>query len=251
MSWFRFLKITALGFLGLIPMWVRRSAISEAAAMAVVMGVDGVMCTKKFILSGVSYFTTLFRNPRNPKTSQNERGVKEIAEQRDVYKLGRRTSRLGLTGSAPSRPLRAHVQPIEFSTSASARAEKQKTIDPEDKHHQSKAKRFRRVVSMENFPIKTSRPQDSDRFYKRTSPTMANDGSVGATVIIIMLLCLVFYGGFCAILLTSAWWYLLPMLIEQRMREINRNDNSRMVDLQSNEYKMKVIMDGLLERKHN
>jgi hypothetical protein len=169
-------------------MWVRRSAISAAAAMAVVMRVAGVMCTKKFILSGVSYFTTLFRNPRNPKTSQNERGVEEIAEQREVYKLGKRTPRLGLTGSAPSSPLRAHVQPIEFSTSASPRAEKQKTIDPEDKHHQSKAKKFRKVVSMENRPIRTSRPQDSDRLYKSTSPTMANDGSVGTTVMIIMLL---------------------------------------------------------------
>jgi len=246
----QFLKITVFGFLGLRAMWTRRSAVFEAMAMAVVMAVGGVMCMKKFILSRVSYFSTLFRNN---KASQNGGGVEEIAEQKDVYKLSRRTPRLGHIVSAPSSPLRAHLQPIKFSASASAspRAAKQKTIDPEHKHHQSKAKKFRRVVSMENRPTRTARLQGSDSFYRRTSPAMAIDTSVGATVMIITLLCLVFYGRLCAIFFTSAWWYLLSMLVAQRTRGVDRNNNSRMVDLQSNEYKMKVIMNGFLERKHN
>lgn len=243
----RFLEITTLGVLGLIAI----SWVSAATAMAVLMAVGSVMCMKKFILTRVSYFTMLFRNPRNPKTSHNGGGVEEIVEQREVSKLSGRTPIFSLSVRTPSSPLRAHVHAIQFSTSASPKAEKQKTFDREDMNHQSKAKRFRRVVSMGNQPTRSPRSQSSESFCKRTSPAIANDCSVGATVMIITLLYLVFYGPFCAILLTSAWWYLFPMFVEQRMREMNRNNNNRMVDLQSNEYKMKVIMDGFLERKHN
>lgn len=247
MSSSRFLEITTSGVLGLIAIWMRRAAISAAAAIAVLMAVGNVMCIKKFILTRVSYFTTLFRNP---KTSQIEGGVEEIAELIDVSKVSRRKPVLGLSVSTPNSLLRAHVQPIQFSSSASPRTAKQKKIDRENMNHQSKSKNFRRAVSMGNQPTRSPRPQDSDSFRRRTSPAMANDCCFGATVIIITLLCLVFYGRFCAILLLSAWWYLFPLLLEQRMIEMKRNDNSRTVDLQSNEYKMKVIMDGFLQRKH-
>jgi len=242
MSWYEFLKITAFRFLSFSAMCMRRSAV------AVLMLVSSVMCEKKLILSGVSSFTTLFGNPRNPKTDQNEGGVEEIAEQKDFYKLSRRTLTPGLSVRAPSSPLRAHVQPIKFSASAYLKPE---NTDPEHKHLQSKAEKFRRAVSMENRPTRTARPQGSDSCYRRTSPAMANDGRVGATVMILTLVCLAFYGRLCAIFFTSAWWYLLPMLVEQRLRGMNRINNGRMLDLQSSEYKMKVIMDGLLERNHN
>lgn len=209
--------------------------LRSAVSAAVVMAVGGVTCMKKFILSADSYFTTLFRNKRNPKTSQNEGGVEEIAEQKDVNKLGRRTQRPGYTVSAPSSPLRADVQPIEFPASSSPRP---KIIDPEHKHHQWKAKKFIRVVSMENRPTRTAGPQGSDGFYTRTRSGSANHCTVGATVMIITLLCLVFYGRLCAIFFTSAWWYLLSILVEQRMRAMTRTDNSRMVDLQSSVHKM-------------
>lgn len=251
MSSSRFLKITTFGVLGLIAIWMRRAAISAAAAIAVLMAVGNVMCIKKFILTRVSYFATLFRNPRNPKTSQIEGGVEEIVELIDVPKVSRRKPVLGLSVSTPNSLLRAHVQPIQFSSSASPRTAKQKKIVREDMNHQSKSKKLRRVVSMGNQPTRSPRPQCSDSFCRRNSPAMANDCCFGATVIIITLLGLVFYGRFCAILLASAWWYLFPLLLEKRIIEMKRNNNSRTVDLQSNEYKMKVIMDGFLQRKHN
>lgn len=245
MPWSRFLKITAFWVLGFSAMWVRRPAIFAVAAMAVVMAVGSLILCKKFNLSGVSYFTTRFRNP---KTSQKGEGVVEIAEQTDVRKLSRRNLRPGLDVRASNSPLRTHVQPTKSYASASL---KPKNIDPDHKHHQSKAKNSRRLVSVENRPTRTAIPQGSDSFIRRTSRAMDNDGSVGATVMIITLFSLVFYGLLCSIFFTFAWWYLLPMLVEQRMRGMNRDNNIRMMDLQSNEYKMKAIMDGLLGRKHN
>jgi len=80
---------------------------------------------------------------------------------------------------------------------------------------------------------------------------MAIDSGVAATVMIITLLCLVFSGRLCAIFFTSLWWYLLPVLVAQRMRGVDGNNNCRMLDHQSNENMMKVVMDGLLGREHN
>lgn len=245
---FPFLKITVFWFLGLSAMWMRRAAIVADAALTLVMAVGGGISMEKFILSRVSYFTTLFRNTM---ATHNGGGVEEIAEQNEICKLSRRTSKLGLPVSAPSSPLRAHLHPIEFSTSASPKAVKRGTIDPEHKHHHSKTKTFRRVVSMENRPTRSATPLGSDSFYRRTRSAMAIDSGVAATVMIITLLCLVFSGRLSAIFFTSLWWYLLPVLVAQRMRGVDGNNNCRMLDHQSNENMMKVVMDGLLGREHN
>lgn len=252
MPWSRILKTTSFGLFGLSAMWVKRSAFPAAAAMAVVMAVGGVMCMKKFLLSGVSYFATLFRNPRNPKASQNGGGAEAVAEQRDIDKFSRSIPRTGLTVSAPSSPVRAHVQRTLFSATASPRVVKPKVINLELKrlHHQSKAKKFRRFVSMDNRP---SGPVREDSFYRRTRPAMTYNSSVDATAMIITLLCLVFFGRLCAIFFTCACWYLLPMLGKnsETTRGMSRNNNSRIVDQQSSENRKKAIRDGLVQRKHN
>lgn len=249
MPWSPILKITAFGVFGLSVIWVRRPAVPAATAMAVVMAIGGVMCMKNFILRGVSYLATLFRNPGNPKAC----GVETITEHKDIDKFSRRIPRTGVTVSAPSSPARALVQQPLFSATNSPRAVKPKIFNRERKrlYHQSKAKKFRRYVSMDNRP---TRPARSDSFYRRTSPAMIYNARVDATAMIITLFCLVLYGRLCAIFFTCGCWYLLPMLgnhLEMR-RGMNRdNNNSRIVDPQSSESRKKTVQEGLLQRKHN
>jgi hypothetical protein len=136
--------------------------------------------------------------------------------------------------------------------------DKSNSVNHEHEHHNhlhdSEAKEFRSPMSMDNpHGTRRARPvQGSESFYRRTKEAMAYDARVGASVMIITLLCFVFYGRLCAILFTGAWLYLLPMFREgsERMRKMNRNNDIRMVYLQSSEYKKKVIMDGFLDRRH-
>lgn len=250
MPWSRFLKATAFGLFGLSAMWERRSGVPSALTMAAAMTVGGVMCMKKFILSVVSSFAALSRNPRNSKTTQDGGGVEAIAEQKDVDKVIRRIPRADLlTVSAPCSPVRAHVQSTEFSAMASPRAVKMKDEHKHHHHNNSKAKKIRRIISMDNRPTRSLRPQGSDIFYRRTRPAMAYDASVGAASLIIALFCLAFYGRLYAIFFTSAWWYLLPMFCQPSERINMNNNNSKVVDHQSNQNKKKAIMDGLLGRR--
>lgn len=211
MPWSRLFKTTAFGVLGLSAIWVKKSAFPAAAAMAVVMAVGSMMCMKKYILSGVSWFATFFRNPRNPKASQNGGRVEAVAEQKDIDKFSRRIPRPVLAISAPSSPARAHVQRTLISVTASPRVVKPNISNREHKrlHHQSKVKKFRRYVSMDNRP---ARPTREYSFYRRTRPAMTHNTRVDVAAMITTLLCLVFFGRLCAIFFTCSCWYLLPML---------------------------------------
>ncbi|KAL2339399.1 hypothetical protein Fmac_007339 [Flemingia macrophylla] len=78
------------------------------------------------------------------------------------------------------------------------------------------------------------------------------DPVVGMSVLVVTLVIVIFWGRLCAILCTSLWLYCTP-----RFRKVNdTNDphttkpNDVVVDLDSEEYKKKVIMEGLLERNH-
>lgn len=196
------------------------------------LGVSAMLV--KFIVCGASCLAVLFGNP-NPSQEA-------IAEQQDG---NRRIPRApGLTVSAPASPLGAHGDPTDFLATASPRAAKPQNIDSEHKHHQSKVEKYRRAVSMDNRPTRLAR---SDSFFR---PAMAYDANLGATVMILTLLCFVFYGRFCAIFFTCACLYLFTMFREGSERK-NRNNDCRMVDLQSSEYRKKLIRNGFMERKHN
>ena len=181
----------------------------------------------KFIMSWASFLAALYRNPNN--TTQEA-----IAEQEDGSR--RRPPPSALTVSAPTSSLRAHGNPTDLWAIVSPNAVKPKNIDPEHKHNHSKAKKYRRVVSMDNRPTK---PERLDSFYRSS---MAYDDNVGENVMIITLLFFIFYGPFCAISFTCACFYLIKMFIKDSER-INRINDS-MVDLQSSEYRRRVIKDN-------
>ncbi|XWS68484.1 hypothetical protein CRYUN_Cryun04dG0094600 [Craigia yunnanensis] len=80
------------------------------------------------------------------------------------------------------------------------------------------------------------------------------DPVMGMSIIMVTLIIMLLWGRLCAILCTLAWFYFCP-----RFRTtINNNDitvkstanSSNDLDLNSEEYKKKVVLEGLLERNH-
>jgi hypothetical protein len=69
---------------------------------------------------------------------------------------------------------------------------------------------------------------------------------------------MIFWGRFCAILCTSAWLYFIPRFRDSVVVvdvDDDHHDDAKMksknvVDLDSEEYKKKVIMEGLLGRNN-
>lgn len=133
--------------------------------------------------------------------------------------------------------------------------EESNSVNHEQEHrHHNRVKSFRRSMSRDYQH--SSKPAialpGSDSFNRRTKPTIASDARVGAIIMIIILFCFVLYGRLCAILFACACLYLLPKFREdsESTTEMNRDNDIRMVYLQSNEYKKKVIMDGFMDRTH-
>lgn len=75
---------------------------------------------------------------------------------------------------------------------------------------------------------------------------------VGMSVLVVTLVMLIFWGRLCAILCTSAWLYFIPRF--SHSGDVNDDDGPKTklgdVDLDSEVYKKKVIMEGLLGRNH-
>ncbi|XP_028802781.1 uncharacterized protein LOC114757965 [Neltuma alba] len=78
------------------------------------------------------------------------------------------------------------------------------------------------------------------------------DSALGLSAVLVTLVILAVWGRLCAILCTSAWLYLFP-----RMRRADENDAIKKLNADSNDlyldsefYKKKVILEGLLERNH-
>ncbi|XP_047150790.1 uncharacterized protein At5g23160-like [Vigna umbellata] len=88
---------------------------------------------------------------------------------------------------------------------------------------------------------------------KTTRNKARNDGVFGMSVVVVTLVIMIFWGRLCAILCTSVWLYCAPRW--GKIGGVNDDGNSKTtpsneVDLDSEEYKKKVIMEGLLGRNH-
>ncbi|GAA0147468.1 hypothetical protein LIER_07157 [Lithospermum erythrorhizon] len=94
---------------------------------------------------------------------------------------------------------------------------------------------------------------------KKSKDTVDNgrvDSVVGMSIILVMLLIMLLWGKVCAILCTSAWFYFVPRFrIKDGSSKSNKNDSSSsmgdQVDINSQLYKKKVVLEGILERKNN
>ncbi|KAM1326404.1 hypothetical protein EV1_010886 [Malus domestica] len=103
---------------------------------------------------------------------------------------------------------------------------------------------------------------------KGESSTAANrknlDPLIGMSIILVTLIIMLIWGRLCAILCTSAWFYLLPGLRSAAGATTTAADGSgyphhnsssnvntpRAMDMNSEECKKKVVLEGFLERNH-
>ncbi|XP_057445259.1 uncharacterized protein At5g23160 [Lotus japonicus] len=111
----------------------------------------------------------------------------------------------------------------------------------------------------------TSTPTRAKRQARRLSSSMQNqttikksktagssyDALVAMSVLGVTLVIMIFWGRLCAILCTSAWLYFIPRFRNTTtVNDVVHDTRSNDVDLDSEVYKKKVIMEGLLGRNH-
>ncbi|KAK1380504.1 hypothetical protein POM88_027248 [Heracleum sosnowskyi] len=80
----------------------------------------------------------------------------------------------------------------------------------------------------------------------------ALDSIVGMSVIVVVLVLMLSWGKLCAILCTAAWFYIIPRLRTAVDSNITANNalESDVLNLNSDEHKKKVVLEGLLQRDH-
>ncbi|XP_022726413.1 uncharacterized protein At5g23160-like [Durio zibethinus] len=80
-----------------------------------------------------------------------------------------------------------------------------------------------------------------------------NDPVMGMYIIMVTLIIMLVWGRLCAILCTSAWFYFCPRFpttINNSDITVQRPVNSNDLDLNSEGYKKRVVLEGLLDRNH-
>lgn len=78
------------------------------------------------------------------------------------------------------------------------------------------------------------------------------DSIIGMSILMVTLLIMLFWGKACAIVCTCAWFYFLPRFRpENEAIVVGKNGVvAGDVDVNSDEYKKKVVLEGLLQRNH-
>ncbi|XP_038697910.1 uncharacterized protein LOC119995471 [Tripterygium wilfordii] len=78
-----------------------------------------------------------------------------------------------------------------------------------------------------------------------------SDPIVGMSIIIVTILIMLVWGRLCAILCTSAWFFFVPRLGSNIDHSGTNGSGSKQPDLNSKEYKKRVVLEGLLERNYH
>ncbi|KAJ4849416.1 hypothetical protein Tsubulata_007253 [Turnera subulata] len=74
------------------------------------------------------------------------------------------------------------------------------------------------------------------------------DPIIGLSILLVTLIIMVLWGRVCAILCTSAWFYFIPRIRTGADQDTPKNGSAE-PNFDSEEYKKKVVLEGLLERK--
>ncbi|XXG39523.1 hypothetical protein AAC387_Pa01g0463 [Persea americana] len=101
---------------------------------------------------------------------------------------------------------------------------------------------------------KPAHPARISRLSGRNPAARNFDSMAGMSVLVVALAIMVVWGRFCAIVCTSAWFYFIPRLRTEAKSgdsaSISRRAHFSTPDMDSEQYKKKVILEGLLERNH-
>ncbi|KAL3502249.1 hypothetical protein ACH5RR_036698 [Cinchona calisaya] len=139
------------------------------------------------------------------------------------------------------------------------------TSSPEDKHEVSR--RATAVLSHSaSMPTPSIRKKpvanggDGGHHVKKNNSRLKNnvcadkfDPFIGMSIIVVTLVILVVWGKLCAILCTSAWLYCFPLIKVKKVEPkvtIRNGSKSCDLDINSEEYKKKVVLEGFLDRNH-
>ncbi|XVE49740.1 hypothetical protein DITRI_Ditri01bG0105400 [Diplodiscus trichospermus] len=78
------------------------------------------------------------------------------------------------------------------------------------------------------------------------------DPVIGMSIIMVTLIIMLLWGRLCAILCTSVWFYICSSrtTVTNKGITVKNTANSSDLELNSEEYKRKVVLEGLLERNH-
>ncbi|KAJ8562846.1 hypothetical protein K7X08_031298 [Anisodus acutangulus] len=94
---------------------------------------------------------------------------------------------------------------------------------------------------------------DDQRSNQRQEQALSDnfDSIIGMSILMMTLLIMLFWGKACAIICTCAWFYFLPRFRPKNEAVIaGKIGGIAGVDLNSEEYKKKVMLEGFLERNH-
>ncbi|KAK4371291.1 hypothetical protein RND71_010766 [Anisodus tanguticus] len=98
----------------------------------------------------------------------------------------------------------------------------------------------------------TGKVDDQRSSQRQEQPLSDNfDSIIGMSILMVTLLIMLFWGKACAIICTCAWFYFLPRFRPKNEAVIaGKIGGIAGVDLNSEEYKKKVMLEGFLERNH-
>ncbi|KAM3338923.1 hypothetical protein P3S68_031009 [Capsicum galapagoense] len=95
--------------------------------------------------------------------------------------------------------------------------------------------------------------EKSDQRHVHVSNNDNFDSIIGMSILMVTLLIMLFWGKACAIVCTCAWFYFIPRFRHEK----EEMDAGKIgggagddIDMDSEEYKRKVVLDGLLKRNH-
>ncbi|XP_031378713.1 uncharacterized protein LOC116194122 isoform X1 [Punica granatum] len=102
-----------------------------------------------------------------------------------------------------------------------------------------------------SFPAPAAPPHKKPREWT-DGVSRSLDSIVGMSIIMVTLIIMVFWGRLCAILCTCSWFYFVPQM-RSMGRSYSRDGDEphpdwNGLDLSSEEYKKKVVLEGFLER---
>ncbi|KAK6790877.1 hypothetical protein RDI58_009958 [Solanum bulbocastanum] len=104
-------------------------------------------------------------------------------------------------------------------------------------------------------PVTGKKVNDDEKSSQRRERVLSHDNFdsiMGMSILMVTLLIMLFWGKACAIVCTCAWFYFLPRFQTKNEAAIARKIDGVAgdVDLNSEEYKKKVVLEGFLERNH-
>ncbi|KAK3027807.1 hypothetical protein RJ639_041975 [Escallonia herrerae] len=214
----------------------RGSSKSQAPATAIILGQNPAASqAHNTKVAKKRYENEQDTDPESPESLVPSDAVADDTWQKRLPCWKKSTKRAGAShpGSPETQPHSSKTKTSSLSYSASFPAPKQMNPPP--------------PAGVDSKVCQVNKHKENDTFAGKVDPL------VGMSIIMVTLVIMMLWGKLCAILCTSAWFFCVPHL-KTAMKPSNiivKNAlNSGRPDLDSAEYKKRVVLEGLLDRNH-